>query len=242
MKADKAIGYLLMLGALGVFIPYIILAATFNYPDILRQESGAILTQFHQGGAPLIYTWLVFALLGLPLLVAYSLIGQRLEATATYSKWVTSIGIISGVVQITGLLRWVFVVPVLATEYVNTSSLAKQEALETSFTLIHQFGGVLLGEHLGQLLTVIWTVFVSRALLKDHVIPKWLAVWGFITSVIYLLAQAELLATVIPGFPVIDLAGLIGSTGWLLWIILVGLKFIQLAKRKDPSPGIQPAF
>jgi hypothetical protein len=134
------------------------------------------------------------------------------------------------------------VVPVLATEYVNTSSLAKQESLENSFTLIHQFGGVLLGEHLGQLLTVIWTVFVSRALLKDHVIPKWLAVWGFITSVIYLLAQAELLATVIPGFPVIDLAGLIGSTGWLLWIILVGLKFIQLAKRKDLSPGIQPAF
>jgi hypothetical protein len=232
MKADKKTGYLLILGALGVLIPYIILAVTFNYPDILRQESGVILTQFHQGGAPLIYTWLAFALLGFPLLIAYSLIGQRLEATAVIKKWVTTVGIISGIVQIIGLLRWVFVVPVLAAEYVNTLSLAKKEALETSFTVIHQFGGVLLGEHLGQLFTIVWTIFISGALLKANVIPKWLAVWGYITSAIYLLAQAELFATVIPGFPVIDLAGLIGSTGWLLWIILIGVKFIQLAKKE----------
>jgi hypothetical protein len=232
MKAEKVIGYLLVSGAVGVFIPYTLLTLTFNYPGILRQESGMILTQFHQGGSPLIYTWLAFALLGLPLLVAYSLIGQKLETTMPQIKWVTTIGIISGVVHITGLLRWVFVVPVLARDFVNTSSPSKQEAIEISFKLIHQFGGVLLGEHLGQLFTVIWTVFISFALLKVNLIPKWLAWWGCIASLIYFLAQAELLATVIPGFPVIDMAGFIGSTLWLLWIILVGVKFIEAAKRK----------
>ena len=228
MNTENKIGYLLILGAVGVFLPYIILTLTFNYPDILRQESGIILTQFNQGGSSLIFTWLAFALLGLPLLVAYSMIGQKLEPKQPQMKWVTTIGIISGVVQIIGLLRWVFVVPVLATEYVNTSSHSKMEYLEISFEVIHQFGGVLLGEHLGQLFTIIWTVFISVALLKEKIIPKWLAWWGFIASLIYFLAQAELISTVIPTFPVINMAGFIGSTLWLLWIVLLGLKFLQI--------------
>jgi len=235
VKTEKAIGYLLILGAAGVLVPYIVLTITFNYPDILRQDSGAILRQFHQGGAPLIFTWLAFALLGLPLLVAYSLIGQKLESKMPQMNWVTTIGIISGLVQIIGLLRWVFVIPVLATEFVNSSSPSRQEAIEISFKLIHQFGGVLLGEHLGQLFTVIWTVFISFALLKVKVISKYLAWWGFIAAFIYFLAQTELLATVIPSFPVVPMAGFIGSTLWLLWIILVGIRFLKAGKSNIPQ-------
>jgi hypothetical protein len=227
MKPEKTIGYLLISGAVGIFIPYTILTIIFNYPGVLREESGIILKQFHQGGSALIFTWLAFALLGLPLLVAYSLIGERLEPKIPQIKWVTTIGIVSGIVQIIGLLRWVFVVPVLAEEYVHTTDTATQKAIEISFKMIHQFGGVLLGEHLGQLFTIIWTVFISLALLKVNIIPKWLAWWGFLSSSIYFLAQAELLATVIPGFPVIGIAGFLGSTLWLLWLILLGLKFIK---------------
>jgi len=50
---------------------------------------------------------------------------------------------------------------------------------------------------------------------------------GIISSAIYFLAQAELFATVIPGFPVWDLAGFIGSTLWLLWLVIVGIIFIR---------------
>jgi hypothetical protein len=227
MKIEKAIGYLLIVGAMGVFVPYTMLTITFHYPDILRQESGLILTEFHKGGAALIFTWLSFALLGLPLLIAYSLIGHILQPKMPQMRWVTTFGIISGVLQIIGLLRWVFVVPVLAAEYVNSSDAATREAVEISFKLIHQFGGVLLGEHLGQLFTVIWTVMIAAALLKVKIIPKWLAWVGFTASFIYFLAQAELLATVIPGFPVMDWAGLIGSSLWLLWLMLVGVYFLQ---------------
>jgi hypothetical protein len=227
MKTEKTIGYLLILGTLGVFVPYTILTITFNYPDILRQESGIILTRFQQGGPGLIFTWMAFALLGLPLLVAYSLIGQKLEAKMPHIRWVTTLGIISGMVQIIGLLRWVFVVPVLATEFVHTTNPATQEAIKISFKTIHQFGGVLLGEHLGQLFTVAWTSMISAALLKVKIIPAWLAWLGFIASFIYFLAQAELIATVIPSFPVIDMAGFIGSTLWLLWLILVGVRFMM---------------
>jgi hypothetical protein len=227
MKTNTFIGILLILGAVGVFIPYTILIVTFNYPDILRQESGEVLTQFHQGGSSLIFTWLSFALLGIPLLIAYSLIGQKLEKRIAYAGWATNFGIISVIVQIIGLLRWVFVVPVLATEFVNTSDPATKEAILISFRVIHQFGGVLLGEHIGQLFTIVWTVLIAAALYQVNILPKWLAWLGYLASFIYFLAQAELIATVIPTFPVIELAGLLGSSLWLLWLVLVGIKFIK---------------
>jgi len=41
------------------------------------------------------------------------------------------------------------------------------------------------------------------------------------------LAQAELFATVMPNFPVLDMAGFIGSTLWLVWLIAVGVCFFK---------------
>ena len=154
MKKEKTIGLLLIAGAVGVFIPYSILTITFEYPDILRQDTGIVLTKFHDGGNSLILTWWTFAILGLPLLIAYILIGQKFENKLGFIKWVTAFGIISGIVQIIALLRWVFVIPVIADSYVSAGDAATKTAAIISFQTIHQFGGVLLGEHVGQLFSV----------------------------------------------------------------------------------------
>lgn len=57
--------------------------------------------------------------------------------------------------------------------------------------------------------------------------PAWVNIMAFVGAFIYFLAQAELLATVIPGFPVWDLAGFIGSTVWLTWLLMIGIGFIR---------------
>ena len=227
MQRNSLIGYSLILGSIGVFIPYTVLTMTFNYPDVLRLPGGEILTAFNAGGASLIFTWFAFALLGTPLLIAYTMIGQQFEAASPHLRWITTFGIFSAFFQMIGLLRWVFVVPVLAQQYVAASSTELREAIVVTFNSVHQFGGVLLGEHLGQLFTVVWTVGVSLTLYRLGVIKKSFAIFGVVTSAIYLLAQAELLATVIPGFPYIGIAGFLGSTLWLVWLVLLGVVFIK---------------
>ena len=223
---EKTIGVLLILGGVLLFIPYTILTITFDYPTILREDVGVILTRFHQGGSSLIWTWWAFAMVGLPLLKAYILIGQHLENRLYFVRWATYLGVISLVVQMIGLLRWTFVVPVLATNYINGNEMT-QEATKIAFQVIHQYGGVVLGEHIGQLFTIAWTLMMAFAFDKLQLLPKWLIWFGYIASGIYLLAQAELFATVIPNFPVLALAGLVGSTLWLIWLILVGFKFLR---------------
>ncbi|HPI05754.1 MAG TPA: DUF4386 domain-containing protein [Saprospiraceae bacterium] len=235
-KTDKTIGNLLILAGIALFIPYSILSATFEYPVILRQDVGVILTKFHEGGNSLIWTWWAFAMVGLPLLPAYVLIGQKLENKLPFVRWATYIGVISLIVQMLGLLRWTFVVPVLADNYLTGNEMTK-EAAKVAFQVIHQYGGVVLGEHVGQLFTIIWTVMICYAFEKLHLMPRWLTRFGYGASAIYLLAQTELFATVMPGFPVVDLAGFIGSTLWLVWLIVLGFKFRQRGSLQRGSRG-----
>ena len=228
MKINKSIGALFIAGAIALFIPYTLLTIIFEYPDILRQDTATILTKFHEGGNRLIWTWFAFAITGIPLVPAYILLGQKLEAQSPLVRTATTIGVIGLVVQMVGLLRWTFVVPVLADTFVAATDEPTKAAVIVAFKTIHQLGGVILGEHLGQLFTIAWTVMVSLSFAKLKLFPKWVNGLGFASSLIYLLAQAELFATVMPGFPVWEMAGFIGSTLWLVWLVVIGIKFRSL--------------
>jgi hypothetical protein len=226
MKTEKQIGVSLIIGAIGVLIPYTILTVIFDYPNILREETGTILTRFHQGGSGLVWTWWAFAIVGLPLLVAYILIGQKLERKFYFVRWATTLGVIGLVVQMIGLLRWTFVVPVLANNFVTGSETTK-EASKVAFQMVHQYGGVALGEHLGQLFTIAWTILMTYAFAWLKMIPRWTILLGYVSSFIYLLAQTEVFATVMPAGPVIGWAGFLGSMLWIVWLVAVGVVFLR---------------
>ena len=228
MKSEKTIGWLLLIGVIGVMIPYIMLTINFEYPDILRKETGVILSSFNGGGTKLIWTWFAFALGGITLIPAYILIGQKVENKSMLTRVATNFGVIGLVVQMIGLLRWTFVVPVLASSFAQSTDDAMKASAVMSFKTIHQFGGVLLGEHLGQLFTITWTVLISIVFDKVKFVPKWVTWLAYFTSAIYLLSQAELLSTVVPGFPVWDLAGFLGSTLWLVWLVVIAIRFLSL--------------
>lgn len=227
MKNEKTIGWLLIAGAVGVLIPYTILTIIFEYPTILRQDTSIILTKFHEGGSKLIWTWFAFAITGIPLIPAFIIIGQKFENKAPLVRKATTIGMIGLIVQLIGLLRWTFVVPILADTFVHATDEATKAAAIVSFKTIQQFAGVILGEHLGQLFTIAWTMMITISFAKLKLMPKWVNGLGISSAAIYLLAQAELFATVIKGFPVLELAGFFGSILWLVWLIIIGIRFLR---------------
>ena len=227
MHTNKLIGIFFIVGAIALFIPYTVLTIIFEYPMILRQDTSASLIKFHECGNTLIWTWFCFAVTGIPLLPAYILSGQQLEKYSAWIRVATNIGVIGLIVQMIGLLRWTFVVPVLANAFVSATDEATKSAAIIAFKTIHQYGGVVLGEHLGQLFTITWTVIISLVCSGNKFFPSWVGTLGLISSAIYLCAQAELFQTVIPGFPVWGMAGFIGSTLWLIWLLIIGILFMK---------------
>ncbi|MEC4812439.1 MAG: DUF4386 family protein [Scytonema sp. PMC 1069.18] len=116
-------------------IPYTLLIQTFEYDDILRQPVNYVLTQFHAGGAKLILTWFTFGLAALLFIPTSILLHKVLDRKdAPYLTTATFMGAISGILQAVGLMRWVFVVPILANLYTDTTtSTATREAVSVVY-------------------------------------------------------------------------------------------------------------
>ncbi len=228
----KIAGWSFIIGALLINIPYSLLITNFNYPDILRESPEKILLQFYNGGDALIYQWLAFAWVGFPILVGIILLNKIFKDEKILTgQFAAAFGITAIIFQLIGLLRWVFVVPVLANKFVEPgTSQAMKDSIIVSFQIIHQYGGVLIGEHLGQIFTIIWTLLISIAMFKSTIFKKWLGWLGIIVSLIYLLAQGELFQTVIPKIIVFPAAGFIGSILWLVWMIILGIFLIRSNK------------
>ncbi len=72
-------------------------------------------------------------------------------------------------------------------------------------------------------------------IVRTRVLPRWLGVTGPAVSALYLLNQGDILATAVPGFPVWDRAGPVGSTGCRVWVAAFGVTFLPAAPRPQPS-------
>lgn len=224
-------GILFILGAILVNVPYTLLIMNFDYPDILRRPAGEILERFAAGGSSLILTWMAFAWVGLPILFGILLLPKVLNDESPIGLLALFFGAVGALVQIVGLLRWPFVVSIMARTYADPqASVATKEALAAIFQAAHQYGGVILGEHIGQLFTILWMVMLSLGLLKNKFFPTWFSIAGFVAAIVYVLAQGELLATAMPGFPVWDPAGLVGSLMWLAWMVVLGIFLLKMKK------------
>jgi hypothetical protein len=222
-RLRRVTGGLFLLGALAFAAAATVLSSTFDWPDILREPPGVVLPAFEAGGPGLVWIWFAtawtYGILAVPILLLPAALGRQQDPVLRAATWV---GAASVVLSVTGFLRWVFVVPSLAGAY-TTGDPAARVAVETAWTAQHQFGGALLGEHLGQVLALAWSITVSALILHHRLLPRWLGVTGLVVSGIYLLNQGEVLATAVTGFPVWEPAGLIGSTGWGLWVAALGV-------------------
>ncbi len=234
----RTTGVLFLVGALAFAVAATVLSSTFEWPDILREPSSTVLPEFDAGGAALVWTWFAtawtYAILLVPMLLLPAAIGRRDDVAL---RAATLVGATSVVLSLIGFLRWVFVVPPLAASYVNGDATTRA-AVDAAWTAQHQFGGALLGEHLGQLFVIGWSVTVSMVILRSRVLPRWLGVTGLVVSVLYLLNQGDILATAVPGFPVWELAGLLGSTTWGMWVAALGVTLL-LPVARAPRQGVE---
>lgn len=209
-------------------VPFSVLGAIFDYPDILRHPAGEVLGKFAQGGAPLILTWYSFALAALalaPMAVALSITRERLAERPALAIGAAIAGALAGMAQAIGLLRWVFVIPGLARSWVNGTPAAR-DAAERAFDLLNAYGGVAIGEHLGQLMTAAFVALLSGIQAGEGTVKTaWL---GMGTAFVLVVGTGEGLAISLgadgSAFGMATIAGFMGLT---LWLIVTGVGAIR---------------
>lgn len=167
----KAIGIAIVALAIGFNVPFALLAAKFDYPDILRRPVDEILTAFAAGGPELVWIWYSFAISAIamiPVALTVAFGNDSRQARPGMAIGGAIVGSLAGMAQAIGLLRWVFAVPALASAYSDPATTdAQRAAIEMGFSLMNLWGGVAIGEHLGQMLTILWIGFVAVGQIAD---------------------------------------------------------------------------
>lgn len=211
----RPIGAALIALALAFNLPYARLASTFDYPGILRSPPETILASLAAGSPVLLATWYAFAACALifaPLAMAHAL--TRITSLPALAVTAAIAGAFAGVLQAMGLLRWVLVMPQLATLSDATATV----------TALHAFGGAVIGEHLGQLATALHVgtlAAIHRA--EGH---RALAATGALTAALVTLGSFETPALALPGDP-FAMAAIAGYLALTLWLLLAGLSLLR---------------
>jgi hypothetical protein len=228
-------GVLLVLTPIAFNVFFTLLSVTFEYPDILRESTGHVLRRFDAGGSSLVAIWYGFmltAVLFVPLAVLVHKILARQDTP--YMAVATAFGIVGGVVQFLGLVRWPFLVPYLADAYLDqASSGATRESVAVVFQAFNQYAGVGVGENLGYLFTGLWTFLVAVAMFGSPLLfRRWLALLGVVSAAGIVVGMLEP-----AGFEPAANIVVVGYILWSLWLAIFGI--LLLLPRSIRNRAIQ---
>ncbi|MEO8511089.1 MAG: DUF4386 domain-containing protein [Chloroflexota bacterium] len=227
MSADTAAAILLIAVPIGFNAAFFELGRTFDYPNILRKEPDEILRRFAAGGSSLLWRWQALLVTALAMLPLVALLAVVLDAPSALTTLSIVIGAAAALVQALGLVRWPFAVPELARRYVAATgpdAEATRHSIELAFAALHRLLGVGIGEHLGYLLTGLWTLLIAASILPTAVLPGWLGVIGLPIGVALLVGAIEFVgANEKDGWPLAGTIVPIAYIAWSLWLIALGV-------------------
>lgn len=211
----------LLLAQFAIFlIPVIVLGNAINWPASLGEPASVVLPLItEQSGAVTLgyFSYMISAFLIIPISVLLYRIFR--EHAPTLIGISTVMGLISGVMKILGIVRWLVVMPTIAAIYLEPSaSAATRDAAAVAFEAFNEYAGGV-GELLGvAFFSGLWTSFVAVAILRTGVLPRWIGWFGLIAAFVVIYPFASVfgieMGTVI----------LVGSvTLWQLWMITTGV-------------------
>jgi hypothetical protein len=218
-------GALLIIAPLAFTAGFTGLQMTFDYPDVLRQPAGDVLTRFATAGIDLHIYWYAMLAAALALIPASVLTALHFwKRDPVLAGLSAAVGVLAGLVQALGLIRWVMLVPALAASYTAPGATDLERTMATAiFDATNLYLGVAVGEHLGYLFTGAWTLLIAALVFSDRRI---LAISGAIISL-------GVIAGMLEPFGVTMAADInaIGFSLWALWSLTLGVSLLLEGRR-----------
>ena len=223
MTLYRGTGLVLIILPIAFNVVFFALARAFDYPEILRKPTDVIFKRFSEGGTRLIVLWYAFALTAL-LAIPMALLFQAVfvEQHPILAPASAIIGVLSGLVQGIGLLRWPLLVPMLAEQYhAETTTPEQRNTVAVVFNAFHQFVGVVIGEHLGYMFTGAWTILICLMIFSSTIFSPLLGIVGIVAAVGIMAGLSEPF-----GWKPAGAINALSYILWSLWLIASGITLL----------------
>jgi Domain of unknown function (DUF4386) len=220
-------GVLLIALPVAFNVSFGLLAARFDYPDVLRRPTGEVLARFREGGTALVLLWWSFALSAVLFAPVVVLLSAALgDADGAVLAVATTVGVLASAVQFLGLIRWPFLVPYLARVDAEGDP-AHRAAVDVVFQSFNRYLGAGVGEHLGDLFTGAWTLLAGVALTQTAEASGWLGVAGIVIGAVLALCSLEFVGPFEErGWKLAGALTPVAYVVWSLWLAAVGVALL----------------
>lgn len=160
---------LLMAQFIAMWAAFFILAPSINWPASLDEPPAVILPLIIDQSVPVFLGYLSYLVHALLLIPIAALIPSALNMAREMGRSAVAIGVLAGFAKALGITRWLFLMPVLATSFVDpATSEGSRAAIATIYEAFNAYAGGV-GEILGVgLFAGIWTILMSAALIRSE--------------------------------------------------------------------------
>jgi len=200
-------------------ICFLTLMAVFQFPDILRETSSVRFELFIENQYIIVPIYYLLALTGVSQIIISVLLFQLFPKKSTLVTLGAVFGVLTGLFQILGFIRWSFVIPYFAG--LNSSSPELIGILEGAF---NSYAGMAIGEHLGFLMQGLWTIFLGIAILKTKLISKILGKIGIVIGVLTILFAFEAFGGI---FSILGELTNPVESAWYIWLTFLAISLFR---------------
>jgi hypothetical protein len=225
-------------GALLVAVPLVftagftVLQMNFEYPDILRHPASEVLTKFAAVGADVHLAWYAMMAAAIGIIPAAVGLGIRYwREDSLLAALTAAFGILAGLVQALGLLRWVILIPAIAAGFVAPGATDIDHAIAAAqFDFANHYLGAGAGEHLGYLFTGLFTLTLAGLIWGRH---RYLAIAAVVIALGVLIGMVEPF-----GVPMAGRINALAFTLWALWTLVFGVTVLRGGDRIATAPAM----
>jgi hypothetical protein len=216
-------GVLALIHALLIFVPLTVLGAAVGWPanlDLPASHNLPLVLSQSVGVKTGYSAYLLYSLLFFPamLVIAQAITGNK--PMSAFLKIALGFALISTLARCLGIIRWLSVMPMLATKYEKGDQSSKDQ-ISLIYDAFNVYAGSV-GEVLGvSLFASVAVGLLSIAMLKSERFPKWLAAIGLLATSGYVFLSMEIF-----GF---DLGVYISvvSVIYTIWVVCAAVLIIR---------------
>jgi hypothetical protein len=224
-------GWLLIAESLLIFVPLTVLGSAINWPKSLSDPADKILPLLVEHASAVRFGYLVYLVYSILFWVIASLTIRVLSDEESDSVWLriaNGFGIASAIARCLGIIRWLVVMPALATLYTDpTISTGTRESIAVVYRALNDYAGSI-GEVLGvSLFAGLWLAIVSVRILQTRILPRWLGFLGLVSATLLGVQLARLFGVDLGAFISISVSVL------QLWFLAMGIVLVAKAAKVE---------
>jgi hypothetical protein len=227
----------IFLHVIALVVGFSVLAAVFRFPEVLRVTSFDRLSLYAARQSIVQPTYWVLAMTGFTQIAIAVFIHRSFrDRDASVLKFALIFGILAGILQTLGFIRWAILIPYLA-ERMSAPGITQttRETIALIEGAFNRYAGMAIGEHTANICVGLWTLLLGVGMLRRPLFDRRLGWAGIVIGALAVTLALEQLgvAPALFGF-VIDF----GFPLWAVWLVVLGVSLLCTRHQQGQGPSL----